>query len=84
MADFVELFGALGLHEGDDQWQDPEDHLSEDNTDPDFQHLEDEEVVAAINNPVNDDQGSETEEEEPPQLSHIQAFQDFCNCTAMI
>ena len=75
--EFVELIGSLGLHEGDDHWQNPEEWLREDSSDPGYQLLEDEEIVASINGTEIEDQDSESDKEVQPQVSHTQAFQAF-------
>ena len=74
-----ELFDSLGRSEGDDSWQSPDNWLNEDSSESGHQLLEDDEIVASINNTdaANNSDSESSDGEPSEQVTHSQAFEAF-------
>ena len=76
--DFHGLFQELGYSEDNPSWQDPQEWLNEDSTDPGYQLMTDAEIVADVTG-ERDNTDPESDDEMEPQhsVSHAQAFDAF-------
>ena len=71
---FMDLFQELGYSTDTESWQNPQDWLAEDSTDPGYQLMTDSEIVAEVTG-EKDSLDLESDEMEPqPTVSPSQAF----------
>ena len=75
---FVGIFQELGYSTDNENWQNPQDWLAEDSTDPGYQLMTDSETVAEVTGGGDSlDPESDDEMEPQPTVSHAQAFDAF-------